>query len=146
MDAANYGLSGLAAYRAVAGIGADPEEFMKMAMDAARLFLLQAETAIAAGDRPAKAKALSSAAKVIEFMLGLSGTERGPLSDRLASVYQYVLAAILKGNAWDDAEAVAAGRLTVEQIAAIWRKMFPDVAVWEGKGDHASPTGSEDDA
>src|ERR1700759_866597 len=130
MDPANYGLSGLAAYRAVAGIDAEPKEFMKMAMDAVRLFLLQAETAIAAGDRPAKAKALSSATKVIEFMLGLSGTERGPLSDRLAIVYQYVLAAILKGNAWDDLQAVGAARLTVEQLAAIWRKMFPDVVVW----------------
>jgi flagellin-specific chaperone FliS len=146
MDAANYGLSGPAAYRAVAGIDAEPKEFMKMAMDAARIFLLQAEAAIAAGDRPAKAKALSSAAKIIEFMLGLSGTERGPLSDRLTQVYQYVLAAILKGNAWDDREAVAAGRLTVEQLVVLWRKMFPDAVIYEGTGDRAAPTGREKDA
>jgi flagellar protein FliS len=146
MEAANYGLSGPAAYRAVAGIDAEPKEFMKMAMDAARIFLLEAETAIAAGDRPAKAKALSSAAKVIEFMLGLSGTERGPLSGRLAGVYQYVLAAILKGNAWDDREAVAAGRLAVEQLAAVWRKMFPDAFVWDGINDRAQLTGREDNA
>jgi flagellin-specific chaperone FliS len=146
MNAANYGPNGLAAYRAVAGIDAEPEEFMKMAMDAARIFLLQAETATAAGDRPAKAKALSSAATVIEFMLGLSGTEQGPLSGRLAGVYKYVLAAILKGNAWDDLEALAAGRFTVEQLAAIWRKMFPDVVVWDGISDHVPLTGREDDA
>ena len=146
MDAANYGLSGLAAYRAVAGIDAEPKELMKMAMDAARIFLLQAETAIAAGDRPAKAKALNSAAKVIEFMLGLSGTARGPLSDRLAGVYQYVLAAILKGNAWDDREAVTAGRLAVEQLVGVWRKMFPDWVVWEGIGDHARLAGRENNA
>ena len=119
--------SGLAAYRAVEGIAAEPEAFMKMAMDAARALLLQAEAAMAAGDRPAKAKALSSAARVIEFMLGLSGAERGALSDRLAGVYQYTLAAILKANAFDDKEAVAAGRLTVEQLAAIWRRIFPDM-------------------
>lgn len=100
---------------------------MKMAMDAARVLLMQAEAAMAAGDRPAKAKALSSAARVIEFMLGLSGAERGALSDRLAGVYQYTLAAILKANAFDDKEAVAAGRLTVEQLAAIWRRIFPDM-------------------
>jgi flagellar protein FliS len=146
MDGTNYGLSGLAAYRAVAGIDAQPKEFLKMAMDAARIFLLQAEAAIAAGDRPAKAKALSSAAKVIEFMLGLSGTERGPLSDRLAGVYQYVLAAILQGNAWDDGEAVTAGRFTVEQLVGAWRKMFPDAVVWDDIGDHAPLTGREDDA
>jgi len=131
MNSAREGLSGLAAYRAVEGIGAEPEEFMKMAMDAARIFLLQAETAIAAGDRPAKARALSSAGKVIEFMLGLSGTEHGALSDRLAGVYQYILAAILRGNAWDDGEAVAAGRLAIEQLAAVWREIFPDVGAWE---------------
>src|SRR6516162_2084341 len=119
--------SGLAAYRAVEGIGAEPEAFIKMAMDAARALLLQAEAAMAAGDRPAKAKALSSAARVIEFMLGISGAERGALSDRLAGVYQYTLAAILKANAFDDHEAVAAGRLTVEQLAAIWRRIFPDM-------------------
>ena len=119
--------SGLAAYRAVEGIGAEPEAFIKMAMDAARALLLQAEAAMIAGDRPAKAKALSSAARVIEFMLGISGAERGALSDRLAGVYQYTLAAILKANAFDDKEAVAAGRLTVEQLAAIWRRIFPDM-------------------
>jgi len=146
MDGANYGMSGVAAYRAVAGIDAEPKEFMKMAMDAARIFLLQAETAIAAGDRPAKAKALSSAAKVIEFMLGLSGTEPGPLSDRLSGVYQYILAAILKGNAWDDGEAVTGGRFAVEQLVGVWRKMFPDVVGREGIGDRAPLTGREDDA
>jgi len=125
------GLSGLAAYRAVEGIGAEPEEFMKMAMDAARVFLLQGEAAIIAGERPAKAKALSSAAKVVEFMLELSGAEPGVLSDRLAGVYQYVLAAILNGNARDDAEAVAAGRLAIEQLAAVWRTVFPDAVVLE---------------
>lgn len=121
----------LAAYRAVAGTGAAPEEFMKMALDAVRTFLLIAETAIAAGDRPKKAQALSSAGKIIEFLLGLSGMERGPLSGCLASVYQYVLAAILKGNAWDDAEALAAGRIALDDLAAIWRKVFPDALLGE---------------
>lgn len=123
-------LSALAAYRAVEGIGAEPEALMKMAMDATRTFLLQAETAMIAGDRPAKAKALNAAAKVIEFMLGLSGAERGALSDRLAGVYQFILAAILQANAWDDAEAVAAGRLAVEQLAEVWRRVFPDAVAW----------------
>jgi len=100
-------------------------------MDAARVFLLQGEAAIIAGERPAKAKALSSAAKVVEFMLELSGAEPGVLSDRLAGVYQYVLAAILNGNARDDAEAVAAGRLAIEQLAAVWRTVFPDAVVLE---------------
>src|ERR1700728_1480982 len=119
-------LSGLAAYRVVEATGAEPEEFMKMALDAARTFLLQAELAIGKGDRPRKAKALASASKIVEFMLGLSGTERGPLSDSLASVYQYALATILKGNAWDDREAVAAGRRALEELAAVWRRVFPD--------------------
>lgn len=124
-------LTGFAAYRAVEGIGAEPAQFMKMGLDAARSFLLQAETAIAEKDRPKKIRALDSAAKIVEFMLGLSGSEPGPLTECLASVYHYVLAAILKGNAWDDGEAVAAGRIALEELAAIWRKVFPDALACE---------------
>jgi flagellar biosynthetic protein FliS len=129
MDGTAVILNGFAAYRAVEGIGAEPEEFMKIAMDAIRVFLLQAENSMLAGDRMAKARALNSAAKVVEFMLGISGTENGRLSGCLAQVYQYILEAILKGNAANDAEAVAAGRLVVEQLAAVWRKVFPDALV-----------------
>ncbi len=127
MDMANDGRGALAAYRAIAGVGAAPEEFMKMATEAVRAFCLQAEAAIVARDKPTKAKALSSAAKVVEFMLGLSGSASGALSDCLAQVYRYILAAILRGNADDDAEAVAAGRVAIEQLAAVWRRAFPDI-------------------
>jgi flagellar secretion chaperone FliS len=130
-------MNSLAAYRAIAATDAEPEEFMKMALDAARTFLLQAELAIAEGDRPRKARALGSAAKVVEFMLGLSGVERGPLSDCLAGVYEYILVAILKGNAWDDREAVAAGRVALEELAAVWRKVFPDTFAAEKFSDAA---------
>jgi flagellin-specific chaperone FliS len=99
---------------------------MKMAMDATRIFLRQAETAIAIEDQPAKAKALGSAARLVEFLLGLSGCEPGPLSTSLAEVYQYILAAVVKANAWDDAQAVVAGRIAVEQLATVWRNAFPD--------------------
>lgn len=139
-------IDGLAAYRGVAGAGAEPEEFMKMALDAARTFLLQAEAAIVEGDRTKKGKALSSAGKVVEFMLGLSGADHGPLSDCLASVYQYVLAAILKGNAWDDREAVVAGRVALDDLAAVWRRVFPDALGGEKMSDGVSPTVSDHDA
>jgi flagellar biosynthetic protein FliS len=135
MDGVRRGLIGVAAYRSIEGIGTNPEELMKMAMDATRTFLLQAEDAISARDQVAKAKALNSAAKVVEFVLGLSGTEPGPLSDCLAKFYQYVLAAILKGNAWDDAAAVAAGRVAIEQLAAVWRNAFPDPICWPTADD-----------
>jgi flagellin-specific chaperone FliS len=124
---ADEGLGALAAYRTVAGIDAAPEEFMKMAADAVRTFLLQAETGLAAGDRRAKARALNSAAKIVEFMLGLSGSDPGPLSACLAQVYRYVLAAILRGNADDDGDALAAGRVAIEQFAMVWRRAFPDL-------------------
>ena len=50
---------------------------MKMALDSARILLMRAEPAIAAGDRVEKAQALGSAANVVEFMLGLSGLGAG---------------------------------------------------------------------
>lgn len=140
------GTNGIGAYRAVAGAGAKPEEFMKMALDAARIFLLQAEAAIAEGNQPKKAKALGSAGKIVEFMLGLSGVEHGPLSDCLASVYKYVLAAILKGNAWDDREVVAAGRAALDELAAVWRRVFPDAVAGEKISEAGSPNMRGNDA
>jgi flagellar biosynthetic protein FliS len=126
MQGARQSLTGPAAYRAVEGIGAKPEELMKMAMDALQMFFAQAEAAIAVGNRTAKGKALNSAAQLIEFVLGLTGSEPGPLSSGLAEVYRYVLGAIVRANAWDDAEAIVAGRVVIEQLAAIWRRAFPD--------------------
>jgi flagellin-specific chaperone FliS len=134
----------LAAYRAVEGIGSTPDGFMKMALDAARNLLLRAEAAITAGDRVKKALALSSAANVVEFMLGLSGSAPGALSDCLASVYHYVLAAILKGNAGNDGEAVAAARVALDELSVTWRGIFPDRIGWEdGDADAALSEGQD---
>jgi len=138
------GLTGPEAYRVMEGVGAAPEDFMKMALDAARTMLLRAEAAIRAGDRVEKAKALGSAGNVVEFMLGLSGITPGALSDCLTSVYRYVLAAILKGNIADDAEAVVAGRAALEELAATWRKIFPDAIAWNDPGDATVLSGSGD--
>ena len=123
----NYsGLNRSAAYSAVAGTGADPQDLMKIGLDRARAFLLEAEEAIETGDRLAKAKALGSASSIVEFLLGVSGSEPGPLSGSLAKVYHYAMLAILKGNAGDDATAVAAARSSIEDLAATWRRIFPD--------------------
>jgi flagellar secretion chaperone FliS len=130
-------LGAASAYRAIEGVGAKPEDFMKMALDSTRNLLLRAEAAIAAQDRVEKAQALSSASSVVEFMLGLSGSAPGALSECMASVYQYVLAAILKGNAGDDTEAVGAARVALEELAATWRSIFPDTIGWEESSDSA---------
>lgn len=131
-------------YRSVEGIGALPEDFMKMALDATRNLLLRAEVAITAGERAEKAQALSSAGSIVEFMLGLSGSAPGALSECLGSVYQYVLAAILKGNAGDDAEAVAAARCALDELASTWRSIFPDAIGWEESGPDAALSGRRD--
>jgi flagellar protein FliS len=132
------------AYRAIDGISAAPEDYMKMAIDATRNLLLRAEAAIAANDRAEKAQALGSAGNVVEFMLGLSGSAPGPLSEALASVYQYVLAAILKGNAGDDGEAVGAARVALDELAATWRSIFPDKTGWEESGSDPELSGRRD--
>jgi flagellar protein FliS len=137
-----FGAAG--AYRAIEGAGAKPEDFVKMALDATRNLLLRAEMAIAAEDRVEKAQALSSASSVVEFMLGLSGSAPGTLSQCLASVYQYVLAAILKGNAGDDTEAVSAARVALEELAATWRTIFPDTVGWEESGSDSALSGRRD--
>jgi flagellin-specific chaperone FliS len=139
-------LTGPAAYRAMEGVGAAPEDFLKMGLDSARMLLLRAELAIKAGETVEKAKALGTAGAVVEFMLGLSGSAPGALSDCLVSVYQYVLAAILKGNMGDDIEAVAAGRTALEELANTWRKIFPDAVAWTDPGDAAVLSGRGDHA
>lgn len=132
------------AYRAVEGIGANPEDFMKMALDSTRNLLLRAELAIDAGDRVEKAQALGTAGSVVEFLLGLSGSEPGALSECLVSVYQYVLAAILKGNAGDDREAIGAARTALEELAATWRTIFPDNVACEETGPDTALSGRRD--
>jgi flagellin-specific chaperone FliS len=129
------------AYRAIEGVGAAPEDFMKMALDATRTMLLRAEAAIAANDRVEKAQVLASAGGVVEFMLGLAGCAPGALSGCLSSVYQYVLAAILKGNAGDDKEAVVAARVALDELAATWRTIFPDATGWEEGGSDPELSG-----
>jgi flagellin-specific chaperone FliS len=136
MNSANDGE--LAVYRTVAGIGAMPADFMKMAIDALLAFLRQAETGIATGDRPGKAKALNSAGRLVEFMLGISGSDPGRLSEGLAQVYRYVSGAILRANADDDGEAVAAAGVAVQQLAAIWRTRFPDMELSQIPGSSSS--------
>jgi flagellar biosynthetic protein FliS len=138
----NGGAAG--AYRAIEGAGAAPEDFMKMALDATRTLLLRAEMAIAAKDQVAKAQALSSAGSIVEFMLGLSGTAPGALSECFASVYQYVLAAILKGNARDDTEAVGAARVALDELAATWRTIFPDTIGSDDSGAKPDLSGRYD--
>jgi flagellin-specific chaperone FliS len=129
------------AYRAVEGVGAAPEDFLKMGLDAARNLLLRAEAAIAEGDRVAKARTLSAAGSIVEFMLGLSGSAPGALSARLAGVYQYALGAILKANAGDDAEAAGAARVALEELAATWRAIFPDARGYERNDPHPALSG-----
>ena len=131
MNGSRQSASVAGAYRAIEGIGAAPGDFMKMGIDATRNYLLRAEAAIAAEDRMEKALALAKAGSLVEFMLGLTGTAPGTLSGCLASVYQYVLAAILKANAWDDPEAVGAARLALDELAVTWRTIFPDSIGWE---------------
>ena len=132
------------AYRAIEGIGAAPEDFMKMGLDATRNLLMRAELAINANEQVEKAQALASASSIVEFMLGLSGSAPGALSPCLASVYQYVLAAILKGNAGDDTEAVGAARVALEELAATWRSIFPDTIGWEETGPDSALSGRRD--
>jgi flagellar biosynthetic protein FliS len=129
MSGARDGYGALAAYRTVAGIDASPEELMRMALEAAMRLLTQAATAIADGDRPQKALALSAVAKIVEFLLGLSGSTPGPLSGRLADLYRFALAAILSANAKDDGEAVAAARFALQEIAGLWHRRFSDTAM-----------------
>lgn len=124
MDGARSYSDSYAAYRSVSGLGASPQEFMTMALDSLRALLRRADHAIRAGEAVEKADSLNSAGKLVEFLIGLSGIEHGELSDRLASIYQFVMTAILKANALNDLNALTDGRQAVEHVATIWRNIF----------------------
>lgn len=98
-----------------------------MALDSLRALLRRADLAIKAEEWVEKADALNSAGKLVEFLIGLSGIEHGELSDRLASIYQFVLTAILKANAQNDVDALADGRHAIDHVATIWRNIFAGV-------------------
>lgn len=127
MDGARRNSDSYAAYRSVSGLGASPEEFMTMALDSLRALLRRADHAIRAGETVEKADALNSASKLVEFLIGLSGIQHGELSDRLASIYQFVMTAILKANAQNDLDALADGSHAIEHVATIWRNIFAGV-------------------
>lgn len=127
MDGTRQDSDAYSVYRSVAGLGASPQEFMTMALDSLRALLRRAENAIRAEEWVEKADALNSAGKLIEFLIGLSGIEHGELSDRLASIYQFVMTAILKANARNDLDALADGRHAVEHVATIWHHIFAGV-------------------
>jgi flagellar secretion chaperone FliS len=127
MDGAGRNSDRYGAYRSVSGLGASPQEFMSMALDSLRALLRRADHAIRAGASVEKADALNSAGKLVEFLIGLSGIEHGELSDRLASIYQFVMSAILKANAQNDLDALADGRQAIEHVATIWRNIFDSV-------------------
>ena len=127
MDGARRNSDSYAAYRSVSGLGASPQEFMSMALDSLRALLRRADLAIQSKEMMEKAEALNAAGKLVEFLIGLSGIEHGELSDRLASIYQFVLTAILKANAQNDLDALADGRHAVEHVATIWRQIFSGV-------------------
>jgi flagellar protein FliS len=127
MDGMGRNSDNYAAYRSVSGLGASPQEFMTMALDSLRASLLRADLAIRAESWVEKAEALNSAGKLVEFLIGLSGIEHGELSDRLASIYQFVMTAILKANAQNNLDALADGRHAIDHVATIWRGIFEGV-------------------
>lgn len=124
MDGMYRNSDSYAAYRSVSALGASPQEFMTMALDSLRVLLRRAEGAIQAQAWVEKAEALSSAGKLVEFLIGLSGVESGELSDRLGSIYKFVMTAILRANAQNDSSALADGRHAIEHVTAIWNGIF----------------------
>ena len=128
MDGMSRDFDNRAAYRSVSGLGASPQEFMTMALDSLRASMLRADMAIHAENWMAKADALNSAGKLVEFLIGLSGIEHGELSDRLASIYRFVMTSILKANARNDLDALTDGRHAIEHVAGIWRGIFEGAA------------------
>jgi flagellar biosynthetic protein FliS len=115
----------LSAYRSVDCAGVSSERLMMVALDAVQFFLMRAETALDEDNRTEKARVLARAGRVMDFMLGLTGVQPGELGNRLAKLYRFVIDGIVRGNANDDREAIAAARTVIEDVGRFWRLRFP---------------------
>jgi flagellar protein FliS len=89
--------------------------------------LAQAEGAIEAGQRDAKANALIRGVRILDEGLkaGLNLDEGGPLAEQLHGLYAYASLRLTQANLHDDVEAVREVRRLIEPVREAWGQIAP---------------------
>ena len=120
------------AARAYADVGltskamsASPHQLIVMLFDGALAALRKAGFALAAGDVPARGKALSKAIDIIERGLrdALDMERGGELAERLDSLYDYMVRRLIHANLRGDGEAIAEVERLLDDIASAWKQI-----------------------
>lgn len=113
------------------GVGnASPHQLVQMLLDACHDSLAQARGAIAAGDVPAKGRAIGRAARIVEEGLKacLNLETGGPLAADLNALYAYIGVRLTQANLGNDVATLEeCGRL-LEPVRGAWAAIGPQVA------------------
>ena len=109
---------------------ASPHQLVQMLLDACQDSLAQARGAIAAGDIPAKGRAIGRAARIVEEGLKacLNLEAGGALAADLNALYAYIGVRLTHANLSNDVATLEeCGRL-LEQVRLAWVAIGPQVA------------------
>lgn len=122
-----YYRSGIGAYATADLEGraraATPAELMVMLFDAVDTSLRAAKLHLQAGRIAEKAKALSRAVRIVNGGLRapLDAHTDDPLSERLVSLYAYVVRRLIEANATNNVEKLDEATRLLHDIGASWR-------------------------
>lgn len=105
--------------------GASPHHLVLMLFQGARIALGQARRAIADGNTPARAHALSKAAAIIDDGLksSLDLSKGGALAAQLDSLYDYMVLGIARANADADASKIEEIDRLLAGLEESWRQI-----------------------
>lgn len=127
-----YSRSPAHAYRKV-GIesdvaGASPHRLVKLLYDGAIGTVRAAREHLRRGDVPAKCAAIVKAIRLVDEGLkaGLDPAHGGPIAGQLASIYDYLVARLLRANLDNDAKALEEVEGLLAGLREAWIAIDPD--------------------
>jgi flagellar secretion chaperone FliS len=119
-----YGSRASSAYRNTSidsGLDIPPQRKVSMLFAGTLERIRQAREHLRAGDRPAKAQALSSAVAIIEALrLSLDPEAGGELAERLGALYDYATLRLTEANALNDEARLDEVIGLLDSIASAW--------------------------
>ena len=112
------------AYQQVARQGVSEDKLLVLGLDGILEYLRRTRSALGAGALADKVAALTRAQQLVEHLLAAlpapGDPEAGALSQRLASIYRYLLERMYHANIFDDVAALDDCSAVVEALRESW--------------------------
>ncbi|WP_280549436.1 MULTISPECIES: flagellar export chaperone FliS [unclassified Halomonas] len=111
-------------------MSASPHQLIVMLFDGALAAIRTSRIHLQDGNSAEKGKAISKALDIVNNgLLAALDTERGgEISERLASLYDYVTRLLLAANLHNDVESLDQAEMLLNDIASAWRDIGDQVA------------------